>query len=119
MAKILIADDSAFMRTVLKNILIKAGYKDIIEAKDGEEAIQKFDEEKPDILLLDIIMPRLDGIEVLKSLRFKDAKVIVISAVGQNKMQDQAREMGAVEFIIKPFDNNNVIQAVKKTLEKS
>lgn len=105
------------MRTVLKNILAKSGYSNIIEAKDGNEALQKIEQEKPDVVLLDIIMPGLDGLGVLKSLRFKQAKVIIISAVGQEKMISQAKELGASDFIIKPFESENVVKAVKKLLE--
>ena len=116
MAKILIADDSAFMRTVLKNILTKAGYSDIIEAKDGNEALEKYSEENPDVLLLDIIMPNLDGLGVLQGLRFKKAKVIVVSAVGQEKMVNEAKSLGAADFIVKPFDADNVVDAVGAVL---
>ena len=115
-SKILIADDSAFMRTVLKNILFKEGFEDLVEAKDGNEALEKFEKEKPDLILLDIIMPGLDGIGVLKALRFKAVKVIVISAVGQEKMMEEARTLGAKKFIIKPFEAKNVIDAVKGVL---
>ncbi|KKP69312.1 two-component system response regulator [candidate division CPR3 bacterium GWF2_35_18] len=118
MAKILIADDSAFMRTVLKNILMKAGFNTILEAKDGLEAVEKYESENPDILLLDIIMPNLDGLGVLQKLRFKKANVIVVSAVGQEKMVNEAKSLGAIDFIIKPFDADNVVQAVKKILGK-
>ena len=116
MAKILIADDSAFMRTVLKNILNKEGYTDIIEAKDGNEAVSQYEEFNPDVLLLDIVMPNLDGLGVLKALRFKKINAIIVSAVGQDKMIEEARELGAKDFIIKPFDADNVIQSVKKLL---
>lgn len=117
MAKILIVDDSAFMRTVLKNILVKAGWDDLIEAKDGKEALEKFKTENPDVILLDIIMPELDGLGVLRELRFKKVKVIVISAVGQEKMISEAKELGADDFIVKPFEAENVIKSVKKVLQ--
>lgn len=106
------------MRTVLKNILIKAGYTNILEAKDGIEALEIYNSEKPDVLLLDIIMPNLDGLGVLKQLRFKKANIIVVSAVGQEKMINEAKGLGAIDFIIKPFDSNNVVQAVSKVLGK-
>ncbi|OIN93201.1 two-component system response regulator [bacterium CG1_02_42_9] len=116
MAKILIADDSAFMRSVLKNILAKEGYNDTIEAVDGVDALKKIEEEKADLLLLDIIMPNLDGIGVLKKIPAGKIKAIVISAVGQEKMMNEAKSLGAVDFIIKPFDAENVLEAVKKVL---
>jgi len=98
MAKILIADDSAFMRSVLKNILAKEGYNDTIEAVDGVDALKKIEEEKADLLLLDIIMPNLDGIGVLKKIPAGKIKVIVISAVGQEKMMNEAKSLGAVDL---------------------
>mgnify|MGYP001570688122 CR=1 FL=1 len=115
MAKILIADDSLFMRNVLKSILSKEDH-DLIEAENGEETLKKFDSEKPDLVLLDIIMPEVDGIEVLKKIG-KKVKVIVISAVGQKKMVDEAKELGALDYIVKPFDNARVLETVKKALE--
>jgi len=117
MAKILIADDSAFMRSVLRNILAKEGFADVEEAIDGEDALKKIENGAFDLLLLDIVMPNLDGIGVLKRLPFNKVKVIVISAVGQEKMMNDAKEAGAADFIIKPFEAENVLEAVKKILK--
>lgn len=113
--KILIADDSQFMRGVLKDIFSSEGYE-IIEAENGKEALDKFQIEKPDLALLDIIMPEVDGMEVLKKIG-KSAKVIVISAVGQEKMVEEAKGLGALDYIVKPFDNNKVLEVVKAALE--
>lgn len=115
MSKILIADDSQFMRNVLKDILHGAGYTDTLECADGKECLAKYAAEKPDLVLLDIIMPDVDGLEVLKKLG-KDAKIVVISAVGQEKMIEEAKKLGALDYIVKPFDNAKVIEAVKKAL---
>lgn len=114
MAKILIADDSQFMRTSLKDILKKESHE-IIESADGKEAIEKFEADKPDLVLLDIIMPEVDGMEVLKKIG-KKAKIIVISAVGQEKMVNEAKELGALDYIVKPFKNEKVLEIVKKVL---
>jgi two-component system, chemotaxis family, chemotaxis protein CheY len=114
--KILIAEDSQFMRGVLKDIFSKEGHE-LIEAENGNEALGKFEKEKPDIILLDIIMPEVDGIEVLKKIG-KQAKIIVISAVGQEKMVDEARDLGAVDYIVKPFENEKVLETVKKVLSQ-
>ena len=114
MAKILIADDSQFMRTNLKDILKGEGHE-IIESADGKEALEKFEAEKPDLTLLDIIMPEVDGMEVLKKIG-KEAKIIVISAVGQEKMVDEAKNFGALDYIVKPFENEKVLEIVKKVL---
>jgi two-component system, chemotaxis family, chemotaxis protein CheY len=110
--KILIADDSIYMRNVLRDILSKEGHT-LIEAENGVQAMEKFDLEKPDMVLLDIIMPQADGLEVLKKIG-KTAKVIVISAVGQEKMVEEAKDLGALDYIVKPFDNQNVLEVVKK-----
>lgn len=114
MSKILIADDSQFMRTSLRDILGGENYE-IVEAVNGKEALEKFEADKPDLILLDIIMPGVDGMEVLNKIG-KIAKVIVISAVGQEKMVDEARELGALDYIVKPFKNENVLEVVKGAL---
>lgn len=117
MAKILVADDSQFMRKVLSDILNKNGYTDIVEAADGSEAIAKFDAEKPDLVLADIIMPNIDGMEVLKNLVPKGAKVIIVSAVGQDEMIAQAKTIGALGYIVKPFEEKQVVEEVAKALK--
>lgn len=114
-AKILIADDSSFMRKVLKDILAEAGFENFIECEDGKECLEKYKSEKPDLILLDIIMPGLDGIEVIKQIG-KEAKIIVISAVGQEKMIEEAKSYGAKDYIVKPFDKEDVIAKVKKVI---
>ena len=114
--KILIADDSQFMRKVLKDILQDAGYTDLVECADGKECMAKYASEKPDLILLDIIMPEVDGIAVLKEIG-KVAKILVISAVGQEKMVEEAKNLGALDYIVKPFDNNKVLEAVRAVLK--
>ncbi len=118
MAKVLVADDSAFMRKILKNILVKAGHTDVVETADGEETVKKYNSEKPDLVLLDIIMEKKDGIEALKEIKAKDkgAKVVMVSAVGQEQMVKEAMELGANDFIVKPFDSSKVADTVKKVL---
>jgi two-component system, chemotaxis family, chemotaxis protein CheY len=110
--KILIADDSQFMRTILKDIAESADYE-VVEAQDGKETLEKLEQEKPDLLLLDVIMPNMDGMEVLKKLGGK-TKVIVISAVGQEKMINEAKELGASDYIVKPFDASKVLETIKR-----
>lgn len=102
------------MRKVLSDILVKNGYTDVVEAENGKVAIEKFGSEKPDLVLLDIIMPEVDGIGVLKEIMPKGAKAIVISAVGQDSMITQAKELGAIGYIIKPFDEAQVLEEIKK-----
>lgn len=113
--KILLADDSAFMRNVLKNILQNEGYENFVEAHDGNDALEKISSEKPDLVLLDLIMPEKGGIEILKEVgKFK--KVLVISAIGQETVIKEAKDFGALGFIVKPFDNKQVIEEVTKAL---
>ncbi len=116
MPKILLADDSAFMRKVLSDILVKNGYQELIEAENGNQAIEKYNAEHPDLVLLDIIMPEKDGIAVIKEIAPQGAKVLVISAVGQDDMIGQAKTSGAQGYIVKPFEEEQVMTEVKKIL---
>jgi len=115
--KVLIVDDSAFMRGVLKNIILSMGVQatDIGEAGDGIEAIRKYHQSDFDLILLDIIMPEKDGIAVLKEIG-NLVKVIVISAAGQEKLIEEAKALGAKDFIVKPFDSVKVIETIKSVM---
>lgn len=119
MVKILIVDDSMFMRRILINILNKAGFNDIIEAENGKEAIQKFKREKPDLVLLDIVMKDEYGTDVLKDIMKIDpnAKVVMISSVGQEAIIKETLESGASDFIVKPFKEEQIISVIKKVLK--
>jgi len=117
MAKILIADDSVFMRKMLKDILSGGGYEDFIEAGNGTEALEQYKKEKPDLILLDIIMPDVDGIEVLEKLSKSDTgKVVVVSAVGQEQMKKKAKALGVKYYITKPFQEKEILEMTKKVL---
>ena len=118
MTKILIVDDAAFMRMMIKENLKKAGFTDFLEAADGEQAIMKYEEEKPAIVLLDITMPLMDGIQALRAIKQKDpgAKVVMCSAMGQQAMVIEAIQSGAKDFIVKPFQAERVLEAVKKVI---
>ena len=106
------------MRKILIKILGEMGHKEIVEASDGAEGVQKFTSDKPDLVLLDIIMEKKDGIQVLKEIKALDkaAKVIMVSAVGQEQMVKEALKSGALDFIVKPFDNKSVKEKVTKAL---
>lgn len=105
---VLIADDSSFMRKLLKDMLGKGGFKVIFEAHDGQDAIQKYKAFSPDILLLDLTMPKVNGLNVLKEIRDYDssANVIICSAMGQKFFIQEALHYGAKDFVIKPYFNN-------------
>lgn len=118
MAKILIVDDAAFMRMMIKEILTKNGFEVIGEAQDGKEAVAKYKELQPDLVTLDITMPEMDGLGALKEIRSYDpnAKVIMCSAMGQQAMVIDAIQAGAKDFIVKPFQADRVLEAIKKTI---
>ena len=118
MAKILIADDAAFMRMMLRDILVKNGFEIAGEAVNGADALNKYKELKPDLVTLDITMPEVDGLQALKNIRAFDggAKVVMCSAMGQQSMVIDAIQSGAKDFIVKPFQADRVIEAVKKAL---
>ena len=119
MAKnILICDDAAFMRMMIKDILIKNGYGIAGEAENGAVAVDKYLETKPDLVMMDITMPEKDGIQALKEIRAKDpsASVIMCSAMGQQAMVIESIQAGAKDFIVKPFQPDRVIEAVKKVV---
>ncbi len=115
---ILICDDAAFMRMMIKDILTKNGYNVVGEAENGAIAVEKFAELKPDLALMDITMPEMDGIQALKQIRANDstANVIMCSAMGQQAMVIEAIQAGAKDFIVKPFQADRVLEAVKKVV---
>lgn len=116
--RILIVDDAAFMRMMIKEILTKNGFEVVGEASDGAQAVEKFKELSPDLMTLDITMPEMDGIAALKEIKKLDpnAKVIMCSAMGQQAMVIDAIQAGAKDFIVKPFQADRVIEAITKAL---
>ena len=119
MAKsVLICDDAAFMRVMIKDILTKNGYEVAGEAENGLKAVEKYNETKPDLVMMDITMPEMDGIQALKQIKSNDpnASVVMCSAMGQQAMVIEAIQSGAKDFIVKPFQPDRVIEAVKKVV---
>ena len=117
MVKILIADDALFMRITLGDMLRGAGYE-VCEAKNGSEMLEVYEREQPDLIMLDITMPELDGLNALKALKKKypKVKVIMCSAMGQRAMVLDALQSGAHDFIVKPFEKSKVFESIKKVL---
>ncbi len=116
MAKnILICDDAAFMRMMIKDILTKNGYNVVGEAENGAKGVEKYGERKPDLVLMDITMPEMDGIEALKQIRkaHPDAVIIMVTAAGQKEKMMEAVKLGAAEFVAKPFVEETVLEALE------
>lgn len=120
MGTVLLADDATFMRAVLKRIIMQAGHEVIAEASNGDEAINQYQNTKPDLVLMDIVMPPTpkakDGIEALKQIVTSDAnaKVIMCSSMGQQSLITEALKSGAKDFIVKPFQPQKVMEVISK-----
>lgn len=115
---ILIVDDAAFMRMMIKDVLSKNGFEISGEAENGAKAIEKYKETNPDLVIMDITMPEVDGIQAVKEIKKVNnaAKIIMCSAMGQQAMVIEAIQAGAKDFIVKPFQAERIIEAVKKVL---
>ena len=118
MPSVLIADDAAFMRMMLKNVLTEAGYEVVGEAENGAVAVSRYRELRPDLTTMDITMPEMDGLAALKEIRAGDpsARVVMCSAMGQQSMVIESIQAGARDFIVKPFQPDRVLEAVQKAL---
>jgi two-component system chemotaxis response regulator CheY len=118
MPSVLIADDAAFMRMMLKNVLAEAGFDIVGEAENGAVAVAKYRELKPDLTTMDITMPEMDGLAALREIRGQDpgARVVMCSAMGQQSMVIESIQAGARDFIVKPFQPDRVLEAVQKAL---
>ena len=115
---VLIVDDAAFMRMMLRDILSKNGFEIVGEAENGKIAVQMYEELKPDVVTMDITMPEMDGIAAVKEIKttYPDAKVVMVSAMGQQAMVIEAIRSGAADFIVKPFQPDRVLEALGKAL---
>ena len=118
MTRVLIVDDAAFMRMMIKDILEKNGFEVVGEASNGIKAVEMYKKDKPDIVTMDITMPDMDGIQAVKAIKEFDptAKVIMCSAMGQQTMVMDAIRAGARDFIVKPFQADRVLEAIKKAI---
>nr|WP_312524244.1 response regulator [Anaerospora sp.] len=119
LAKILICDDSAFMRMMLRRVLEENGHEVVGEAGDGEQAVQLYNEYSPDLVTMDITMPKMDGIEAVRNIHSNNssARIVMVTAIGQQSIITAAIEAGAADFIVKPFDPVQVIATISKVLQ--
>jgi two-component system chemotaxis response regulator CheY len=120
MARILVADDASFMRQMIREIIESEGHEVIAEASDGVEAVEAYKQHHPDLVMMDIVMPRRSGIDAVKGLVQMDpnACVVMCSALGQESLVTEALQAGAKDFIVKPFKQELVASTIRKVLEK-
>jgi len=119
-ATVLIVDDAMFMRRMLTDILEKGGYMIVGESASGKEAVEKYNELKPDLVTMDIIMPDMSGIEAVKEIKKHDAKakILIVSAMGQQALVMEAIQAGALDFVVKPFQPSRVLEAIERILKR-
>lgn len=119
--RVLIVDDAAFMRMMIKNIITKNGYEVVGEAEDGQVALELYKQHKPDLVTMDVTMPEMSGIEGVKAIRSIDpnANIIMCSAMGQQSMVMEAIQAGAKDFIVKPFQQDRILQAMERVLARA
>jgi two-component system, chemotaxis family, chemotaxis protein CheY len=117
-ARILICDDSSFMRLMLRKILTASGHEVVGEAGNGKQAVEMYKKLRPDVTTMDITMPEVDGLSALKLIRAENsqAKVVMVSAIGQKEIMTEAIRSGASDFLVKPFEEEQVVMVVKKIL---
>jgi two-component system chemotaxis response regulator CheY len=116
--KVLIVDDVAFVRKTLSDLLTQAGYQVVGEAADGTEAVNQYALLKPDVVTMDVVMPQMSGIEATRKIikMDKDARVVIISAMGQENLVMEAINVGAKDYVLKPFSSQDVLKTIERAL---
>jgi len=119
--RVLIVDDALFMRNMLKDICVRAGFEVVAEGDNGEAALELFREHRPDLVTMDIVMPKRSGIEALQDIMVEDpqAKVVMVSALGQDSLVLEAVEAGARDFIVKPFKEEKVVDVIRRVATRA
>ena len=121
MKRVLIADDASFMRQMIRDIIEPEGWEVVGEASDGVEVVDKFRKLHPDVVMMDIVMPKRSGIDAVKAIRADapTARVVMCSALGQETLVTEAIHAGASDFIVKPFKPDAVLSTLRKVVEKT
>lgn len=116
--RVLVVDDSPFMRMIVKNVLVPQGFEIVGEAADGRQAVDQYAALKPDLVTMDLVMPNLDGLGALKEIKGKDpaARVLMVTSAGQHSMVTEAMRQGAAGYVVKPFQADQMMTAVKQAL---
>jgi two-component system chemotaxis response regulator CheY len=118
LAKILIADDAQFMRMLIGRILRENGHNIVGEARNGEEVVELYAKLRPDLVTMDVVMPKMNGLEAIRKIISFDAnaRIVVVTALGQEAIAFEAVKAGAKNFVVKPFKQEEVLNAVQKSL---
>lgn len=119
--RVLIVDDTVFMRSMLRNIFSEAGWEVVAEATNGRQAVSEYEHHHPDLVLMDLVMPELGGLEALKNIIFKDsrARVVVCSALGQKNLIMEALNAGAKDYVVKPFDKEFILTVADRAVNET
>lgn len=117
-ARVLVVDDALFMRAMIREALINGGFQVVAEASNGEEAVARYVEAKPDVVTMDITMPQMDGVQAVREILKRDpsARVVMVSAMGQQALVVEAIQAGARDFVVKPFDQTRLVEAIRRAL---
>lgn len=117
---VLVVDDAKLMRQMIRDILEEAGYKVIAEAQNGEEAVAKYGQHRPDLVTMDVLMPQKNGVEAVRDIvkSWPAARIFMISSVGQESLIKEALDAGAADFVVKPFRKEDVTDAAKRVLDR-
>jgi two-component system chemotaxis response regulator CheY len=121
MKRVLIADDASFMRQMIRDIIEPEGFEVVGEASDGMEVVEKYKKLRPDVVMMDIVMPKRSGIDAVKAIKAEDAgaRVVMCSALGQDALVSEALQAGARDFIVKPFKPDAVLSTLTRVVEKA
>jgi two-component system chemotaxis response regulator CheY len=114
--RLLVVDDAMIMRAIIRDIAMKAGWEVVGEAANGVEGVTRYRELRPDLVTLDIVMPEMDGVETLRALRLEhpDARVVMVSAIDQRAKLSECIQLGAIDFVVKPFDKERLLSLLQK-----